>query len=210
MAGDVVIMSTATTLSEPTYAFRLSLFSKQASYRLTGRAIVWTDGKGRGEIAFADIRSMRIYQAPATRHVPTFRRCIITPKQGRACVLSSNDFAGIGFESRMKTYQPFIEDLFRRVIAANPNVAYVAGFSQAAWMAFAATFAALVALYLVILGVIVAVMLEGDTIAVGIFMLAVMAPVFFLMSVWMWRTISRNRPRFFDPKTEDPLPPLAA
>ena len=192
------------------YSFRLSLFSKQASYRLTEKSLVWSEGAARGELAFSDIRRIRIYESPGARRAPRFRRCVITPKDGRARVLSSNDLNGAIFESRMKTYLPFVDELLRRLLAQNPNVEYICGLAMAAWAVFAAIFVVLAITWLLVFVALGAALFEGEQIGLILVLLVALGGVAAITLIPTWRSVSRNRPRRFDPRTENPLPAILA
>ena len=192
------------------YSFRLSLFSKQASYRLTDKSLVWSEGAERGELAFSDIRRIRVYESPGSRRAPRFRRCVITPKDGRVRVLSSNDLNGAIFESRMKRYLPFVDELLRRLAAQNPNVEYVCGLAMAAWAVFAAIFAALAITWLLAFVALGVALFEGEQIGLISFLLVLLGVVAAITLIPTWRSVRSNRPRRFDPRTENPLPPILA
>ena len=192
------------------YSFRLSLFSKQASYRLTDKSLVWSEGAERGELAFSDIRRIRVYESPGARRAPRFRRCVITPKDGRVRVLSSNDLNGAIVESRMKRYLPFVDELLRRLAAQNPNVEYVCGLAMAAWAVFAAIFAALAITWLLAFVALGVALFEGEQIGLISFLLVLLGVVAAITLIPTRRSVRRNRPRRFDPRTENPLPPILA
>jgi hypothetical protein len=197
-------LSVVIVMDEPTYTFCLSLFRKDATYRLTDHALPWREGSDDGELAFTDIRRIRIYESPG---MPTFRRCIVTPRTGRSRVLSSNHFVGgRRFESRLKSYQPFVEELLRRISKANPNVEYITGLGLGTWITFTLILAAILATGLLSLGGIAASAIEGGELVIDVILLVFVGVIFAVFVPPMWRSVRRNRPRRFDPHSENPLP----
>jgi hypothetical protein len=78
---------------------------------------------------------MRIYDSPGVHGMPGFTRCTIRPRTGRAVILSSNHFGGIGdWESRSESFRPFVDALVRRAAAANPQIAFISGMPMALWV----------------------------------------------------------------------------
>ena len=202
----MTLTSATTPAADYKYSFRLSLFSKLASYRLTDHSLVWSEGGRGGELAFSDIRRIRIYASPGARQAPPFRRCVITPRRGRARVLSSSHLDGISFESRMKSYQPFVEELLSRVAAGNPNVEFFHGYSIGLWIAYVVLFAVFVASFLG--NGLLAVMSLMDRDAAGSIAFGFLSLIMLGLMAVFWRLVRRNRPRRYDPRTENPLPPL--
>ena len=187
-------------MTEPTHNFRLWLFRKEAAFRLTDSALVWVeDGVGR-KVDFADIRQIRVYESPGVENVPRTGRCVVTPHEGRAVVLQSNHFVGVGeFEDRSASYAPFVAELIRRVAAANPRVVFIRGMPTALWV----TWHVLLALVLVVTPLAFAAMIYAQAhdreLSPNFFIqLAVCAGVFFAFFPIL-RLIRRNRPQVFDP-----------
>jgi hypothetical protein len=197
--------SAAAPAPDQQYTFRLSLFSRTASYRLTDHSLLWSKGNQRGELEYSDIRSIRIYESPGARRLPAFRRCVITPRRGRTQTLSSNHLDGILFESHLKSYQPFVDELLRRVAATNPDVEYIYGFSMALWIAYVALLAVFVLLFL---GCgLLAVFLSVDHEVGGAIAMIICALMMFALALLFWPWVRRNRPHRYDPRTKNPLPP---
>jgi hypothetical protein len=191
-------------MDEPTYTFCLSPFRKDITCCLADHSLVWIEGGVQKELAFSDIRRIRIYESPG---MPTFRRCIITARDGRERMLSSNHFVGgRRFESRMKTYQPFVEELLRRAAAANPNVEYIVGLNLGTWITFTLIFTVIVGIFVLSLFGIAVSLYEGSEFGLDIILLLLVGGLFAAFVLPMWRSVSRNRPRRFDPRSENPLP----
>jgi hypothetical protein len=188
-------------MDHPTYSVRLSLFSKEVAYRLTDRALVWSEGGVERSLDFSDIRQIRVYDSPGVWSMPTFSRCVIKPRRGRARILSSNHFAGVGtFEVRMERYRPFVDALIRQVAAANPATTFIAGMPMALWVSYLVILVGLV--IVTPLGVVLAIWmsLQGAGMSGGFVASLVVCLGFLVGIVPMWRLVRRNRPRPFDPR----------
>ena len=126
-------------MDDPTYTLRLSRISEEATYRLRGDALHATTPRGTSTLPLSEIGMVRIYESPGMTGLtgqiaPAFARCVIRPKRGRAIVLSSNHFVGLGrFEDRSGTFRPFVDALVERVKSANPAARLVAGMPPALW-----------------------------------------------------------------------------
>jgi hypothetical protein len=195
-------------MDDLTYSFRLSLFTKEVSYRLTERALIWNEAGVDGALDFGDVRQIRVYESPGIRSMPAFSRCVVAPRRGRARVLSSNHFAGIGdFEVRMGRYRPFVAALLKRVAAVNPATTFVAGMPMGLWIGYLVALAALA--IITPLGIVwVAWMtLRGGQTSSG-FMASLLVCIGFLFGIVpMWRLVRRNRPHRFDPRSDDRVLP---
>jgi len=110
----------------------------------------------------------------------------------------------------MKRYLPFVDELLRRLAAQNPNVEYVCGLAMAAWAVFAAIFAALAITWLLAFVALGVALFEGEQIGLISFLLVLLGVVAAITLIPTWRSVRRNRPRRFDPRTENPLPPILA
>jgi hypothetical protein len=183
-------------MDDPTYRFRLSRFRKEATYRLTNQALAWTDGQSEGALAFADIRQMRIYDSPGVSGMPGFTRCTIRPRAGRAVILSSNHFGGIGdWESRSKSFRPFVDALLRRAARANPRVAFISGMPMALWVTWIVLLVGLV--IVTPLGIAV-VVIQGKEMSAGFYGAFAICVGLLLGFFPLLRLVRRNRPRRFD------------
>ena len=126
-------------MDDPAYTLRLSRISEEATYRLGEDALQVTTPGGTKTLPLSEIGMVRIYESPGVtgftgQIAPAFVRCVIRPKRGRAIVLSSNHFIGLGrFEDRSATFRPFVDALVARVAATNPAAKLVAGMPPALW-----------------------------------------------------------------------------
>jgi hypothetical protein len=191
------------------YSFRLSPFRRQATYRLTDRALTWTEGDQHGELAYSDIRGIRIHDGVGLQQYPTFRRCIITPTQGPALTLSSNHFRNfiILFDSQLRAYQPFIDELLRRIAATNPNVEYYIGYRLAFWLIAVAVEALFLVSFAMSAWLASMFWLREHDPPPAI-ACALLAIAWLALALFYGPWVRRNRLRPYDPHTESPLPPL--
>jgi hypothetical protein len=183
-------------MNDPTYRFRLSRFRKEATYRLTDAGLAWSDVAGGGALAYADIRQMRIYDSPGAAGMPAFTRCTIRPRKGRAVILSSNHFGGIGdWESRSESFRPFVDALVRRAARANPQIAFISGMPMALWVTWIVILAGLVIVAPLMIAVV---FIEGTEKSAGFYATLAILVGLLLGFFPLLRLVRRNRPRRFD------------
>ncbi len=193
-------------MDNPTYRFRPSLLRTELSYRLGDHALEWSDGRDEGSLAFSEVRQIRIYSSPGIGLLgggsvaPAFQRCVIQPRRGRARVLSSNHFVGIGkFEDRSATFGPFVDALIQRV-AANPTTVFLSGMPLALWVSWAAILVGVVivtplALLMITVSLFKGTGTPGPLLVTTAVLLGILASLLPLV-----RALRRNRPRRFDPR----------
>ncbi len=192
-------------MNEPTYQFRLSLARSETTYRIEGDALVWSEGGENGRLPFSEIRQIRIYGSPGigfggSTVAPSFQRCVVKPRQGRAHVFSSNHYVSLGkFEDRSATFRPFIEALIRRVAAVNPATQFISGMPGVLWAIWA-----LILLSVVILAPLALLVIIIDLLSGGGFSATHLAVTIFLLGILFtlgsrWRMLVRNRPQQLDP-----------
>jgi hypothetical protein len=184
------------TMDDPTYRFRLSRSRKETTYRLADQALAWSDGQSGGALDFADMRQISISDSPGVGGLPGFTRCTIRPRVGRAVILSSNHFGGIGdWESRIENFRPFVDALLRRAARANPRIAFISGLPTALWVTWIVSLVVLV--IITPLG-IATVAIEGKEMSAS-FHSALAICVGLLLGFFPFlRLVRRNRPRRFD------------
>jgi hypothetical protein len=194
-------------MNETVYQFRPAIYRGERTYRLTDDALAWSDGNSRESLPYASIRKIRLFASPTVVNlmlggvvVPGFQSCAIYGRRSRAHVLSSNHFVRFGkFEDRSGAFAPFVASLVHRVAAANPETVFFSGMPIVVWTVWAA----LLILIILVLGLIVAVLMEVIpkgasevvTVTFGVIMLvaliAGLPPLF--------RLLIREWPRRFDP-----------
>jgi len=192
-------------VTDPTYTLRLSLASEEATYRLSEDALHSTTAKGTRTVPLAEIGSVRIYESPGAASLfgqiaPAFTRCVIRPRRGRAIVLSSNHFVGLGrFQDRSATFRPFVDTLIARLESANPGAQLLAGMPPALWWTWVVLLVAVALVLPVFTVVIVRELAEGRAIQ----MPAIVSSLIVLgtaLSIFSYaRVLRRNRPRRFTP-----------
>jgi len=111
------------------------MFTRDRSYGLGESALHW-QGDGRsGELAYADVRALRLYRVPGLGG--DVGLCVLRPKRGagRKVVLKSAHFRSLGnFENRDESYVPLVRELLKRIAAANPQAQMVGGSSALWWL----------------------------------------------------------------------------
>jgi hypothetical protein len=190
-------------MDEPVYRCRLSLYRKsEDAFRVTDAALAISGGGRERTIALTDIRAVRVYESPGLGTFPGFARCVVWPRRGRAVVLSSNHFVGLGrFEDRSASFRPFVDALVGRIAAANRNTRFVFGMPPALWWFWVALLFAVALLAPLSLIMIVAALAQGRGIAAQAFVPLGIVFVVFLGLFGYIRQLRRNRPRRFEPRT---------
>ena len=189
-------------MDEPVYRCRLSLYRKgEDTFRVSDVALAMSGGGRERTIALTDIRAVRVYESPGLGTFPGFARCVVWPRRGRAVVLSSNHFVGLGrFEDRSASFRPFVEALVTRIAAANRSTRFVFGMPPALWWFWVALLFAVALLAPLSLIMIVAALVQGRDIAAQAFVPLGIVFVVFLGLFGYIRQLRRNRPRRFEPR----------
>jgi hypothetical protein len=119
------------TMTEPTHTVRNSLADKMRTFTLGPDALHWTDDGGEGQLAYRDVRVLRLiaYTSPIGE---TFQ-CTLRGRNGDKIKLRSAHYQSLNnFEDRTATYAPFMRALAPRIAAATPDAKFIAG-STALW-----------------------------------------------------------------------------
>lgn len=128
-------------MDELTFTGRASLLSSETAYRLDGAHLAWRSGKGEGRLPLSQVSAIRIFGSPKVTLplmggavlTPGFRQCVVIPREGRPLRLVSAHYLGLGsFKDRRATFDPFVQALEARAVAANPAVKVVRG--PTAWV----------------------------------------------------------------------------
>jgi hypothetical protein len=194
-------------MADLVYRFRPSILRREETYRLGSTTLLRSAGGIETTIRFSEILSIRIYGAPGFRTgIGTvgsdFERCVIRRRRGRALALSSSHLVALGrSEDRADSFRPFIDALVARVAAANPATVFRAGMPPALWACWLAILVAVVvvgplALILILAALATGAHIESPLILTTVLLLGVLCS-FRSYS----RTVRRNRPRPFDPRT---------
>jgi hypothetical protein len=192
-------------VTEPTYTLRLSLAGEEATYRLGETALQSTTASGTRTLPFAEIGFVRVYESPGLASLygqvaPAFARCVIRPRHGRAVVLSSNHFLGLGrFEDRSATFRPFVDALIARVAAANPGAEFMSGMPPALWWTWVALLVMVALVTPVFMVVMVRELVAGHALQLPAILSSLIVLGTALAIVSYARVLRRNRPRRFTP-----------
>jgi hypothetical protein len=192
-------------VTEPTYTLRLSLAGEETTYRLGEDALHSTTAKGTRTLPFAEIGRVRIYESPGMaslsgRIAPAFARCVIRPRRGRAIVLSSNHFVGLGrFEDRSAAFRPFVDAFMARLRSANPGAQLLAGMPPALWWTWVALLVVVALATPAFLVVIVQELLAGRALQLPAIVSSLIVVGTAAAIVSYARVLRRNRPRRFTP-----------
>jgi hypothetical protein len=186
-------------MTEPVYRCRLSLYRKgEDTFSMSDAALAVSGGGRDRTLAYTDIRAVRVYESPGVGSFPGFARCVLWPRRGRAVVISSNHFLGLGrFEDRSAQFRPFVDALVRRIAAASRETRFVFGMPRALWWFWIAILAAVALLAPLALVMIVVELANGRSFPVqGLIALGIVFTVFLSLLSYI-RHLRRNRPRFY-------------
>jgi hypothetical protein len=134
---------------EKVYSYRSAINHAERSFRLSGDALVWSEGGPEARVPFADMRHVRLYGSPELRNpflggrvAPGFERLVVKAKTGPSVVLSTSHFVSLGvWEDRSETFAPFASELIAAVARTNPLARFVAGMPWGVWALWAGAFA---------------------------------------------------------------------
>ena len=176
------------------HSVRNSLIDSERGYTLEPDRLSWSEKKGRGSVAYADITSLQLIGYAGSsggQFQATIRR-----SNGKLVKIRSHHYVSLGnFEDRGRSYAPFIRELCRRIAASAPQARFLSG-STHLWIIWliVALLAALVAILAVS-----AVYLPRAPILPALLVLLVGAPL-------IWREARKGPTTIFDPN--DPPPEL--
>jgi hypothetical protein len=183
-------IDTADANSTLTHSARLSLFSKERTYRLEPDALVWSEGNKSGRLPYDAVKYVHIYSVPPAMGQKV-RRTILKSDLSPKVVIAGAHFAGLGqFEDRSDSYFAFVEELLARVTAARPDVPIRVGQS---WLLYGFWVAMLV-LSAILLPLMAIIIFDGGFEPRAIPAIGIML-VFLPVS---WKIVRRGRPRFAD------------
>ncbi len=172
------------------HSARLSLFSKERTYRLEPDALVWSEGDKSGRVPYDAIRHVHIYSIPPAMG-RTVRRTVLKSDLSGKIVIAATHFVGFGkFEDRSDSYFAFMEALLARVTAARPDVPIRVGQSWPLYIFWVA----MLVLSVAMIPLIAAITLDG-----GLQPKAIPAIVVLLLFLPVsWKIVRRGRPRYAD------------
>jgi KDO2-lipid IV(A) lauroyltransferase len=109
------------------HSFRRGRFASERTYRLGADRLEWSAPRGRGDVAYRDIETIRVYQTRTIGvgdQTSALRwRCVLYPRSGGHIVLAPDHYLRFGrWEDRQSSFAPFANELIARISAANPHV----------------------------------------------------------------------------------------
>lgn len=124
-------------MTEQLYVTRRNIFSRHdRTYSLGADAVHWWEGSKSGHVPYADIDRVQVYASSS--YTSAHAHCILRDRRKKKTRIQSFRFKGLGrFENQPETYVPFVEELCRRVAAANPRARFLAG-STLMWCLYVA------------------------------------------------------------------------
>lgn len=183
------------TMNEPTHTVRNSLIDKARTFSLGADALHWSDAGGEGQLAFKDVRDLRLiaYTSP----IGETYQCTLRGRNGGKVKLRSAHYQSLNnFEDRTATYAPFIRALASRIATAAPDTKFIAG-STAIWIVW-------LILGVLCLGVVLLLILSlfDGLPPVGAWVIAIAVCIAALPLVW--RRIREGSAHDFDPAAPPP------
>lgn len=146
------------------YRCRASLIQKETAYDLTDRTLLRSDGVA---LDLGSVKSVRLYRLRGSGALPAgSQRCVVKPVRGRAIVVTSYHFKGVGnFEDRSADFTPFVGELVRKVRAASPDAHIISGMPLALWFFWAVALAGAAIAMPLMTGLLVIEMAGGSDVA---------------------------------------------
>ena len=112
---------------EYVHSFRRNFLSAERTYRLLPDGLQWQDGQSHGFVGYGDIVEIRQYRGKVrgalAAQLPRSFDYVLRCRDDNKLVLNSIHRPGFGAaEDRAATCTALVEELHRRVVAANPDV----------------------------------------------------------------------------------------
>ena len=110
------------SVSELTYSFCPSVFTRERTYRLGPDGLDWHDGRRAGHTAYNEIVRIEVCKERFLGSSASYWRCMLYPQRGGRIRLGAASRCGLRrIEDRTASYVPFIKELEARIAAANPR-----------------------------------------------------------------------------------------
>ena len=176
------------------HSVRNSLVDSERGYALEPDRLSWSEKKGHGSVAYAEIASVQLIGYAGSgggQYQATIRR-----GNGKPIKIRSHHYVSLGnFEDRGESYAPFIRELCRRIAASAPKARFLSG-STYLWIIWL-----VVALLMALVAILAvsAAYLPGAPALPAFLVLLAGAPL-------IWREARKGPKTTFDPK--DPPPEL--
>lgn len=179
-------------MTEMSFEVRSTEIDKDTVYRLDQEGFGWSNSRGEGHFAYADIAAIHLMVHDS--QYGRGRICTVKSRTGKKKQFRSLHCFGIGnFEDRASLYAPFVRELLRRVADSVPDAKFTRGSNF--------DFVLLI-IGMIILGGAGAIMLIaifGAGIEPDLELLGFAAFLVFMFPV-VFRFMQRRRPRSFDPR----------
>src|SRR5262249_29778258 len=115
-------------MTDPVYSLRAHRWCPETTYRQHDDALHWSNNRGHGSLAFAEIRKVQVYKIRYLRSRASYWRCILHGVDGRKiCLQAAHYVAFHQIEDRTATYIPFIKRLESRIAVVNPSARFEEG-----------------------------------------------------------------------------------
>jgi len=181
--------------SEFEYSYKPSLMGAEWTFRLTAYGLQWSIGSVSGEVAYRDIRRLRLSFRPVTMQSYRFLMEIWGERHPKVSIVSTSWKSLTEQERRDDAYTRFVSALHDKIKAAGGTPLLQAGALPLIYWPGAVIFVGVCVATVVLLA---SALQQGDT-AVILFLMA-----FFGFVVWqLGRFFLRNRPRRY---TLDSIP----
>ena len=115
-------------MTDLVYSLRAHQWCPETTYRQHDDALHWSNYRGRGSVAFAEIRKVQVYKIRYLWSRASYWRCILHSADGRKICLQAAHYVDFRrIEDRTTTYIPFIKRLESRIAMVNPNARFEQG-----------------------------------------------------------------------------------
>lgn len=179
-----------TPMTDLTHSGRLSLIDGEVTWRLTDEALIRSMKNAIQTIPYVDISGIRLitFAGAGGRQ----GRAIVTTSGHGKLKLGSHHYVSLGnFENRSASYAPFVRQLARCVVSANPQARFTLG-SFGLWLAW------VVVCLLVLIAAILVVMVALEGTAPWLRVISV-AGLLVVLAPFAVRWAGRSRPQRFAP-----------
>ncbi|MEX2127776.1 MAG: hypothetical protein WD871_05980 [Xanthobacteraceae bacterium] len=182
------------------YQYRPRMIGSGYAFRLGPHSLEWDLAGSRGSVAYPMIARVRLGYRPSNFGTRRFIAEIWPRNGARVEVASASYKSVVAMEDQAPAYNAFIRELHRRIAEARGNCRFDAGFAAWRWWPMLAVGAVTTA---GLVYVAIRALASGD--------LSATLLIIGFMAVFAWQIgplITRNRPRFYDPRhiPEDVLP----
>lgn len=115
------------SMSDLSYRQRAHPFARERSYVLADKALEIVDGTRRRTVEYGDIKFAEAFRTRFLGCPTRFWRWILHPEHSDPIVITSGTRDRWRVVNREHDFDPFVQELARRVVAANPDLYFVEG-----------------------------------------------------------------------------------